>query len=377
MAYYIGSTTTSAGSFNWTASMPSTASATQQEMIEMACAGYPVDYSDNYFTVTSASQPVCDKPAVVSFADTSTPSIYPGQSISNQLVVTNPNDPSCGSTLYGLSNSYPFGWTMDVPYSVSVTGGSTVNVPVTLTSSTDAAYQTYSYRIDVGDSNGGITQNATGYVNVVPDCRATVQASLAQSSQNAPAGSTINNTLILTNPNPSACGAKTYVYSWQTPAGWNIGIQPATVNSGETVSVPFTVAVDSSASVGSYGYKLSVYNEWADGSGQAQVAGTINVIDTQAPTISISSPTNGSMVPARSSVTVSADATDNVKVSRVEFYVNGALICTDTSASYTCTFNTGKDKGDVYTITVKAYDPSDNVSTTSVEVTTAAPGRSR
>src|SRR5262249_49411890 len=54
---------------------------------------------------------------------------------------------------------------------------------------------------------------------------------------------------------------------------------------------------------------------------------TVTVPDTTPPTVSITSPTNGATVSRGSTATITASATDNVKVSRVEFYINGALKC--------------------------------------------------
>jgi len=56
--------------------------------------------------------------------------------------------------------------------------------------------------------------------------------------------------------------------------------------------------------------------------------------DSVAPTVSITSPANGAIVARRSTITITATASDNVGVTRVEFLVDGALQCTDTTAPY-------------------------------------------
>jgi hypothetical protein len=69
-------------------------------------------------------------------------------------------------------------------------------------------------------------------------------------------------------------------------------------------------------------------------------------------------------------VTITANATDNHSVSRVEFYVNNTLVCTDTGTPYSCPWKTPMKTGVTSNITVKAYDPSGNVGTDSISVHT-------
>jgi len=58
-------------------------------------------------------------------------------------------------------------------------------------------------------------------------------------------------------------------------------------------------------------------------------------------------------------VSVSANATDNVGVTKVEFWVNGVLKTTDTSAPYSFNLNTRKLSG-TQTIVAKAFDAAGN-----------------
>ncbi len=59
--------------------------------------------------------------------------------------------------------------------------------------------------------------------------------------------------------------------------------------------------------------------------------------DAAPPTVSVTSPTNGSKVSG--AVSVTADAADDTGVARVEFRINGRLIGTDTTAPYSMTWN--------------------------------------
>ena len=85
--------------------------------------------------------------------------------------------------------------------------------------------------------------------------------------------------------------------------------------------------------------------------------------DRTAPSVAITSPQNGATVKRNTNVTVSATASDNVAVSKVEFYADATLLGTDTAAPYSATWKTGTRKG-FQTITAKAYDPAGNVTTT-------------
>ncbi|MDP2672116.1 MAG: Ig-like domain-containing protein [Candidatus Daviesbacteria bacterium] len=86
------------------------------------------------------------------------------------------------------------------------------------------------------------------------------------------------------------------------------------------------------------------------------------------PTVSITNPTDGASISRSSSVNISADATDNISVSKVEFYVNNSTKCTDTSLPYSCNWRVPGKRGTSYTLTAKAYDSSNNSATGTVTV---------
>ena len=92
-----------------------------------------------------------------------------------------------------------------------------------------------------------------------------------------------------------------------------------------------------------------------------------NPPDTTAPVVSISSPSSGATV--ASTTTVTAVATDNTAVTKVEFYVDGTLKSTDTTAgagnTYTYSLNpVGLSVGS-HSLTAKAYDAVPNTTTSS------------
>ena len=90
--------------------------------------------------------------------------------------------------------------------------------------------------------------------------------------------------------------------------------------------------------------------------------------DTTPPTTSITSPANGATVSG--TVTVAANASDNVGVSRVELYVDGVLNGSDTSAPYQIAWNTATATNGGHGLQTRAVDAAGNVgSSTVVNVT--------
>ena len=91
--------------------------------------------------------------------------------------------------------------------------------------------------------------------------------------------------------------------------------------------------------------------------------------DTQSPTVSISSPTGGTV---KGIATVNVSASDNVGVSRVDLYVNNVLLASDTAAPFSFSWDTATRGDGAATLMAKAYDASGNAgSSPSVSVTVA------
>ena len=83
--------------------------------------------------------------------------------------------------------------------------------------------------------------------------------------------------------------------------------------------------------------------------------------DTTPPAVSLTAPANGATVSG--TVALSASASDNVGVARVEFYVDGSLLSTATSAPYTASWVTSTNGS--HTLLAKAYDAAGNLGTSS------------
>ncbi|MBI5083001.1 MAG: S8 family serine peptidase [Acidobacteria bacterium] len=91
---------------------------------------------------------------------------------------------------------------------------------------------------------------------------------------------------------------------------------------------------------------------------QSSVNLTVTVVDSTPPVVALTSPLAGSSVTGN--VTVTASATDNVGVTKVELYVRGTLAATSTAAPWTTKFNARKFSAGAASLQLKAYDAAGN-----------------
>jgi chitinase len=95
----------------------------------------------------------------------------------------------------------------------------------------------------------------------------------------------------------------------------------------------------------------------------------ISGYDTTRPVVAFTNVSEGSHVTAGTSFTLSASASDEVGVTKVEFYINGSRKCTDKVAPYTCNWSVSATAGVAYTLEVRAYDAAGNIGSSVVHVT--------
>ena len=204
---------------------------------------------------------------------------------------------------------------------------------------------TYTLMTKAYDAAGNVGQSSNVSVSVVKDTTPPT-VSLTAPGSNA----TVNGTVAITasaNDNIgvtrvefygngvllTATNVAPYSYNWNTTSA---------ANGGYTLTAK---AYDAAGNVGQ--------------SGNVTVTVNNTVADTTAPTVSISAPANGSTVSGTASVTASAG--DNVGITKVEFYVNGSLMGTDTASPYSFSWNTASAANGSYTLIAKAYDAAGNV----------------
>jgi peptidoglycan/xylan/chitin deacetylase (PgdA/CDA1 family) len=96
---------------------------------------------------------------------------------------------------------------------------------------------------------------------------------------------------------------------------------------------------------------------------------TVRPADATAPTVSLTAPASGATVSG--TTTISASASDNVGVTKVEFLVDGAVVGTDTTSPYSTSWNSST-AGASATIAAKAYDAAGNTKVSSARTVNVA-----
>jgi len=151
--------------------------------------------------------------------------------------------------------------------------------------------------------------------------------------------------------------------------GWIRRLDPANGNAVSDFATGISAPVDLKVSPDGFLYYLAR----AAGTGAASVNrigfdGSGGGGDEIAPTVSITNPADGAIVARRSTVTITATASDNVGVTRVEFLVNGTLQCTDTTVPYSCNWSVPNSRT-THQLQARALDQAGNVGTANIQVT--------
>lgn len=96
-----------------------------------------------------------------------------------------------------------------------------------------------------------------------------------------------------------------------------------------------------------------------------QISPTV-VSDTTAPKVSIVSPADGSLTSNK--VYISAVATDNVRVAKVDFYIDNKYKTSDLTPDYVYNWNTNKETKGAHFIKAVAYDAANNSASSQITV---------
>ena len=205
-----------------------------------------------------------------------------------------------------------------------------------------------------------------------------VQSITAVPASPAP-GQAVNVTVTAKNQGNAASGSFTldfYKNLSAAPASLQLGDAYCTnsgLAAGATGSCTFTVTYPAAGS----------YSMWAQvdaGSQVAELNEANNVFGPQAITVGTATPVVVSITAPAANATVSgtvnvaATATSSVRISKVEFYVNGSLKRTDTSSPYTYSWYTTTIANGVYSLTAKAYDAAGKVGQSAAVAVTVSNG---
>jgi hypothetical protein len=214
------------------------------------------------------------------------------------------------------------------------------------------------------DSNAGVTIT----LQWANSTNAGVNVSLSQSPDSNPP-----TTSIMT---PADGAVVTGVVTVQATAADDTGVKQVDllvdgVVKGSKTSAPYSFLWDTS-SAGKGNHTLqSVARDVAGNVGNSPVVtNTVpDAADTVAPTVTITSPANGATVPRNAPMTMTAAATDDGGVTKVEFYVGNKLVATDTSAPYAATWKVSGKANATYVLKAIAFDPAGNAASAAVSVT--------
>jgi hypothetical protein len=165
-------------------------------------------------------------------------------------------------------------------------------------------------------------------------------------------------------------------FAAQVTLAWDVNPDPAVVGyklyyglASQSYSVTIDVGSSTTAALSGLEPASTYYFAATDYDGLGQESGfsnevsyTVPVVDTTAPTVSITSPSDGAVVKARSIVTISATASDDVGGIKVEFYVNESRKCSDATDPYTCAWTVPNKSKATYRLQARATDAAGNAS---------------
>ncbi|NUT54739.1 MAG: hypothetical protein HOQ03_01980, partial [Thermoleophilia bacterium] len=164
----------------------------------------------------------------------------------------------------------------------------------------------------------------------------------------------------------------TVVARYNVHRGTSAGFTPSAANRiAQPTGTSFT---DTGLSAGTYYYRVTAEDPAGNVGPPANEASAAAAADTTPPTVAISAPAAGATV--SSSVTVTANASDNGSVAGVQFRLDGAALgAEDTSAPYSVSWDTFATANGPHTLTAVARDGAGNTTTSAnVAVTVSNSG---
>jgi C1A family cysteine protease len=235
----------------------------------------------------------------------------------------------------------------------------------------EAGYFMIAYSEVTGTSRFGYSALAYDGYNDGTCVQANPTVTLSPSgTQSVTPGAPVTYTVSVTNNDNSDCPASTFNLNAVLPNGWtaSFGSSSLTINPRTSASTALLVASPTTAPGGSYTITVKATDNAASTyTTSASVMIAIQTTpDTTAPAVSITSPANGSTVGRR--VSIKANATDNVGISKMELYIDGVLTLVKNSSNITWSWNTLRVTKGTYAISVKGYDAAGNVGVSSITV---------
>lgn len=151
--------------------------------------------------------------------------------------------------------------------------------------------------------------------------------------------------LVMSNAVPGPLGSYTVCAA---PGTWQVVVtSPGYENATDTATL--------------YGGMVDMwYNYWLTPGSSPPPPPPPPPADTEAPTVALTAPGDGTTVSRKTLLSLMASASDNVGVSRVEWRVNGDVVATDETEPYFAQWRTPAAPGKTYTVRAVAYDAAGN-----------------
>lgn len=188
---------------------------------------------------------------------------------------------------------------------------------------------------------------------------------ITPTSQSGTSGQTLGYNYTLTNNDSSNCSSSTFGTASSLPSGWFItpgSFLDETITPGTSVTKSFNVTSSDTAVANNYSFSLTATNV-VNTSLKATSTATYTVIvpDTTPPTVVITKPANGSKVPSKGNLQISATASDSSGIASMNIIFDGNTIKTCTAiTSCSIKMSVKNISSGTHTITVNAIDNSPN-----------------
>jgi hypothetical protein len=326
-----------APAFTWTVSGGGTIVASSGAFTAGASAGGP-------FTVTATTGGVSGT-AQVSVASGSAPTIATAAAATPNPVTGTSAEMSVLGADDGGEAALNYTWSATGPANVTFSTNGTNGAKASTATFTAAG--TYSFTVTIRDA-AGLTTTSTVTVTVQQTAAA---VAVVPGTATAPVGGTVTFSASASDQFGASIAPQP-AFSWMVNGGGTIS--SAGVFSASSAGGPFTVTASTGSILGTASVTVS------------------SSADTTPPTVAITSPADGATVSGL--VMIAATAADDLAVARVDFFVDGTLIGSSTSAPYAVSWNSAGALAPAgHVLRARATDTSGNTAdSTDVTVTVTA-----
>jgi chitodextrinase len=332
-------------------------------------------YSDLTLSVISASSsalvvnvnyagsgptPICTHANPTVSVAPSNPSVDAGGSASYTLNISNQDSSVCPASVFSLRAIIPTGWSSSFSsVSLSLSPGQSGSAVLSVNIPSGASAGTYP--IQVIAESGSYVGSASAYCSVLTNPSPTPNPTPIPPPPTGGFTLSVTSTSISVSLSWNSVSGATQ-YNLYRDGGYFASLLSNTLDDYNIVAgVTYRYEVRAQNSTGEFSTSNSVSVTVGSPNPTPNPTPTPTPPgDTQAPQVSITSPQNGGFVAGRSVVTISALASDNVGIVKVDMYVNGSLICSSQSAPYQCAWKVPKQSGRRYSIQAIAIDQAGN-----------------